>query len=101
MDKALHEAYDAARSRELHQTPAPIEPILTEPQNRRTPLFSHVHIPRGQLIPLALLHSDPCPWFSAPTLLRLGPMTAFAGIFVQPLVQTKLPLMVSTLSTDK
>jgi hypothetical protein len=46
-------------------------------------LSSNGHLLRWLLPPLALLASDPCNGFAAPTLLRLGPMTAFAGIFVQ------------------
>src|SRR5712691_2068421 len=52
---------------------------------RGTPLTSHVHIPRVRLTPLALLPSDPCMQFSAPTLLHSGTLTACTGIFVQPL----------------
>src|SRR5205809_7837038 len=49
------------------------------------PLFNDVRVQRGQLIPVALLSSDLWARFYAPIQLRLGPMTAFAGIFVQPL----------------
>ena len=62
-------------------------PTYNKMPRRRTPLSSHMRIPRVQLLSLALLPSDSCTRFSAPTLLYSGPMTAFAGIFVQPLTE--------------
>src|SRR5205809_6750267 len=59
------------------------------------PLFTVVRVQRGQLIPVALLSSDLWARFYAPIQLRLGPMTAFAGIFVQPHPDPDDPTMIA------
>src|SRR5438876_645073 len=63
------------------KTPRIIKYRAAEPPH--TSLQPRAHTTRV-VDPLAFLPSDPCTRFSAPTLLRLGPITAFAGIFVQP-----------------
>jgi hypothetical protein len=76
-------ANSAYKVRHVEDYP-PKNPTYNKMPRRRTPLSSHMRIPRVQLLSLALLPSDSCTRFSAPTLLYSGPMTAFAGIFVQP-----------------
>src|SRR6266568_2415729 len=66
--------------------------INAESQKRRTPLFSHIHILRWLLPPWLSCLQSLATRFSAPTLHRLGPMAAFAGIFVQPLYAARTSL---------